>query len=207
MALAGTNPDGSIILSFTDVWGERQLLFRFTDLCDRAGCHCEGDEMMCFNNGYVLFENALYEMYGGDCESACRCLEEGLNEAASEPDEGSVSSSSLSSDTWSSADSTSRDVDWAAENAQLLRNYYASLVREFDSSTGEAPNRLNNGIPCLAGQAAGWVLARGEIGQCCPGYSFNALTASEAYVLYGVPIDYIVAGVRSIGMCLKSISG
>lgn len=161
--------------------------------------------MLCFNWGYVLFEQALYEAYREDCENACWCQEEASTESDSESDDSSVSWSS--SDTWSSADSTSRDVDWAAENAQLLRNYYASVVRTFDTSTGVAPNRLNNGIPCRAGQAAGWVFASGASGKCCPGYSYTALTASEAYVLYGLPIGSIVAGVRSIGMCLKAVSG
>lgn len=202
---SGTNPDGSMILSFSDFWGEQQQLFRLTELCDRAGCHCQGAEMLCFNWGYVLFEQALYEAYREDCENACWCQEEASTESDSESDDSSVSLSS--SDTWSSADSTSRDVDWAAENAQLLRNYYASVVRTFDTSTGVAPNRLNNGIPCRAGQAAGWVFASGASGKCCPGYSYTALTASEAYVLYGLPIGSIVAGVRSIGMCLKAVSG
>lgn len=41
------------------------------------------------------------------------------------------------------------------------QRYYVIDVREFCSSTGEAPNRLNKGIPSLAGQIAGSVLASG----------------------------------------------
>lgn len=151
--------------------------------------------MVCYNWGYVLFENALYNWYEDDCVLACHC---------EEPETGRTTSSSTNS-TWSSADS--KDQDWAEENAQLMREHYATLNGHSALRMNRTHNRLNTQLPCRAGEAAGWVFESRALKDCCPGYLFNALTAQEAYVNYGVPISYIIAGVISIGICLKPKPG
>jgi len=62
---------------------------------------------------------------------------------------------------------------------------------------------------CLAGEAAGWVFQRFSSKMCCQGYSFQALSAQEAYVNHGVApyAGDVIAGVVIIGVCLKSLAG
>ena len=56
---------------------------------------------------------------------------------------------------------------------------------------------------CLAGEAAGWTF-KGLAGHaCCSGYSFNAMSAQEAFMIYGFPyVNDIIAGIVTIGVCL-----
>jgi len=118
-----------------------------------------------------------------------------------------------SDSTWSSVDTSEMvNEDWAAENAQVMRGVYfggggVQAGRALEQSNTTTTNRLNSRPgrgSCLAGQAAGWTYESVATKQCCSGYSFSALTASEAYINYGIPIGDIVAGVASIGMCLKN---
>lgn len=214
------NRDGSIgMLGYTDQWGEREYLYFLTDLCDRAGCLCVGTQIVCYDSGNILFVRVFQVRYEELCVASCRCFEEDVNVRYQTTEVPSDSSSN----TWSSASSASStsdlDRDWAAENAQRMRQVYNPFFVTNYSQNGRSiensgppaanipPNRLNKGRSCLAGQAAGWVFENYAARQCCPGYAFSALTTSEAYVNYGIPIGYLVAGVWSIGMCLKSISG
>lgn len=211
------NRDGTIArLGYSDRWGEREYLYTFTDLCDRAGCRCSGSTVVCDNFSYILFMAQLHTRYQVDCLRSCECFEED-----EDLEIGSVAASANSSiDTWGSEPSVNdyENFDWASLNAQRMRQVYGHVLntnaiengRSIENSSPvpvQPPSRLNGGKPCLAGQAAGWVFESGATGRCCPGYTFNALTASEAYVNYGLPINWIVAGVTSVGMCLKPASG
>lgn len=210
------NPDGTIArLGYDDRWGEREYLYTFTDLCDRAGCHCSGSAVVCDNFAYILFVAPLNTRYRVDCLRSCECFEED-----EDLDTGSVAVSANSSiDTLASESSVNNydNFDLAASNAQRMKQVYGHVtaanaiengrnIEGSDPVPFQPPSRLNGGKPCLAGQAADWVFESGTTGRCCPGYAFNALTASEAYVNYGLPINWIVAGVTSIGMCLRSAS-
>lgn len=106
----------------------------------------------------------------------------------------------------------------ATANAQVMREVYfpggnlqngRAIERSTPTNGTNGRNRLNTSPgmagKCLAGQAAGWTHADVASKQCCPGYGFSALSASEAYVNYGIPIGDIVAGIASIGICLKSM--
>jgi len=60
---------------------------------------------------------------------------------------------------------------------------------------------------CLAGEEAGWTFEKSAAETCCSGYSFNALTAQEAHMLFNLPyVSDIITGLITIGICLKSIS-
>lgn len=203
-------PGGKIaILGFNDPWGEREYLYTFTDLCDRAGCHCLGNQVVCTNWG-ILFMPDFYHWYHDVCMESCECFEEDSDTMS----ETSSQASNASSTTWSSVSSNKRD--WAAENARKMRQVYSPIAttkngRSIENSAPPAsrtpPSRLTGKKPCLAGQAAGWTFDNFAKGHCCPGYSFQELSASEAYVNYGLPIGNIVAGIWTIGMCLKTVSG
>ena len=204
-------PDGKIsVLGYDDFWGEREYLYTMTDLCDRAGCHCINDRLVCSNLWGVLFVPAFHHWYYDRCMESCECFEEDLNSQASE----------ISSDVSSSLESAnSNHIDWAAENAEKMSEVYNSHSnhdasrngREIEDSAPPASrlpqNRLTGGKQCLAGQAAGWTSDNFANGHCCPGYSFREMSASEAYVNYGLPIGNIVAGIWVVGMCLKGKSG
>ena len=68
--------------------------------------------------------------------------------------------------------------------------------------------RLNSGGAvlghgaCLAGEAVGWT--KGSTGtSCCSGYSFNALSAREAFMIYVFPyVSDIIAGLATNGVFL-----
>lgn len=171
---------------------------------------------MCDNSGYILFVAQFYSRYQADCLRHCECFEEGENSET----ESVAASGDSSINTWSSGSSVNNyeNFDLAALNAQKLKQVYSPVTatdaiengRNIEHSSpvpAQPPSRLNGGKPCLAGQAAGWVFERGATGKCCQGYAFNALTASEAYVNYGIPIGWIVAGVTNVGMCLRPVSG
>lgn len=172
--------------------------------------------MVCDNFAYILFVAQLHSRYHVDCLRSCECFEED-----EDLDIGSEAASADSSvDTWGSASSVNNydNFDLAASNAQRMKQVYGHVTatnaiengRNIENSSPvpvQPPSRLNGGKPCLAGQAAGWVFESGATGRCCPGYTFSALTASEAYVNYGLPIGWIVPGLTSVGMCLRSASG
>lgn len=56
---------------------------------------------------------------------------------------------------------------------------------------------------CLAGEAAGWTF-KSLVGRaCCSDYSFNALSAQEAYMICGFRyVSDIIAGLVTVGVCL-----
>lgn len=197
------------MLGFSDRWREREYLYTFTEVCDRAGCHCVGQQVICHDYGDVLFVPQFNVHYANKCLHYCACFEEDPTFSLETAEVLSQSSSEPSVNSY--------QVDWAAHNAQKLREVYSGVSfsnsapngRSIEHSTPQSvrPNRLNGGKPCFAGQAAGWVIESFASGKCCPGYSFSPLTASQAYVNYGLPIGYIVAGVTSVGLCLRTLSG
>lgn len=211
------NQDGTIArLGYDDRWGEREYLYTLTDLCDRAGCRCSGSTVVCNRFDYILFVVGFYIQYEADCLQKCECFEEDEDLEI----ECITASTNSTIDTCSSGSSVNnyKSSDLAALNAQTMKQVYGHFGvtkviengRDIEHSSPvsvQPPSRLNGGKPCLAGQAAGWAFESGVTGRCCPGYTFNALTASEAYVNYGLPIGWIVAGVTIVGMCLKSASG
>lgn len=83
------------------------------------------------------------------------------------------------------------------------------------------PERLQNAVTrlnpdgailghgaCLGGEANGWTFKALAETACCSGYSFNALSAQEAYMIYGIPyVSDIVAGIVTIGVCLPNLGG
>lgn len=59
---------------------------------------------------------------------------------------------------------------------------------------------------CLAGEAAGWTFKRLAGAACCSGYSFNALSAQEAFMIYGFPcVSDIITGLVTVGVCIPKI--
>lgn len=211
-------PGGRIsILGYDDPWGEREYLYTFTDICDRAGCHCVGDRVSCNIDWGIFFVPDFYQHYSRLCLAVCECFEEDssiLSVSASE------TSSIASNDTRSSmTNAKNYQTDWAAQNAEKMRSIYSHIPsasglqngRDIEDSappgTSVSPNRIYGSKPCLAGEAAGWTFQNFANGHCCPGYTFNRLSASEAYGNYGLPIGDIVSGIWVVGVCLKILSG
>ena len=59
---------------------------------------------------------------------------------------------------------------------------------------------------CLTGEAAGWT-SKGLAETACYCYSFNALSAQEAFMIYGFPyISDIIAGIVTISVCLPKLA-
>lgn len=167
--------------------------------------------VQCSNWGYVLFVRGFWDWYRRDCEVGCRCFEEEVGMGTGvDTGVGTGVGSTDSDSTWSSV-----GEDWAGKNAQVMREVYlgggdvvSGRVLEQSNGSSAVGNRLSNSPgrvgKCLAGQAAGWTYENVAGRRCCPGYGFSALTASEAFVNYGIPIGDVVAGLVSVGMCLKS---
>ena len=90
------------LFSFLDDSGEREFLLDSTQVSYRAGCHCQGEQLVCYNAGYLLFNPDRYHYYQEDYMQAFACFMEDLQTSESETD-------SISSSTYSSADSDKTD--------------------------------------------------------------------------------------------------
>ena len=147
-----------------------------------AGCFCNGPTMNCNNIEGNLYNRAIALKYAGLCFHTCHCL-------AEYPDAPIISNTT-----------TQIDVgDGVVVN--LPANLYN--LRNRLNTDGAI---LGHGA-CFAGEKAGWTFEMSAAKTCCPGYSFNALTPQEAYMLCSLPyVSDIIAGIVTIGFCLKSAS-
>ena len=184
MHATGISRQGAVdSIQYIDRWGGIDYIEDNVDLCDRAGCRCDGARVVCDNDDShnVFFVQEIHDAFARQCSRNCDC-QPMPEEVAQDPDHVEV-----------------EDIDLIGTPGR----------------PSNAVNRLNpDGAAmgheaCLAGEATGWTFQRFASKKCCQGYSFQALSAQEAYGNYGVApyAGDIVTGVVTIGVCLKSLAG
>lgn len=182
------------------------ILHTSDQLCDRAGCHCAGAEMICSIEGTRFYNAAINAVFHDQCASRCRCVEEILTD----PDTDSTWSpadSAWSSDGESDYDDYSDDSihdHWAHNIAVIRANYANGRARDpIDDQSSQTcvPNRLQECETCLAGPSAGWTLNSAD---CCPDYSLETITPQEAFTQFAMPISTLVSNHISVGVCMPT---
>ena len=188
MRPARTNDNGDTLsLVYTDSWGDQQYILEMEGLCQRAGCICLQGLVRCVNFSDIFFEHAIYIAFSHLCVTRCSCAA---------IDERKIFDH--------------KDDRLTANGPQNLAvgNYH--LIHE----AGRPPNAVtrNNptgsasgGATCLRGEAAGWTLWVWRMAKCCSDTTFEALTAQEAYALFGVApfASDIITNHVTIGICLQ----
>ena len=170
--------DGTVeSIQYIDQWGQVEYIYDVEGLCDRAGCQCVGPVVNCNKIDALFFQPAIAAEYAEHCFHTCECL--------------------------AIADTAN------VTNATNMINLGDARVVNLPESLQNEVTRLNpddaaleHGA-CLAGEAAAWTFKRLAEAACCTGYSFNALSAQEAFMIYGFPyVSDIITGLVTIGVCL-----
>ena len=166
-------------IRYIDQWGQPEYIYDVEGLCDRAGCQCVGPSIECNNVQGLFYEPAIAAKYAERCFHTCQCL--------AIPDTANIT------------------------NTTNPMNLGEGTVVTIPEDLDNAANRLNpDGAgpgheACLAGEAAGWTFERLAETTCCSGYSFNAMSAQDAFMIFGMPyVSDIVAGIVTIGVCLPN---
>lgn len=170
--------DGTVkSIQYIDQWDEVEYIHDLGGLCDRAGCQCVGPVINCNKIEGLFYEPAIAAKYAEFCFHICECL--------AMPDTTNVT------------------------NATNLIDLGEGRMVALPENLQNAVTRLNpDGAvlghgACLAGEATGWTFKSLAETTCCLGYSFHALSAQEAFMIYGFPyVSDIVAGIVTIGVCL-----
>lgn len=166
-------------IQYIDQGGQVEYIEDMEGLCDRAGCQCIGPGIECNNVQGLFYEPAIAAVYAERCFHTCQCL----------------------------AIAGTATVTSATNLVDLGEGRVVHLPENLlNAATRLNPDGaiLRHG-PCLAGKAAGWTSKRLAGKTCCSGYSFNALSPQEAFMIYGSGfVSDIVAGIVTIGVCLPT---
>lgn len=150
-------------------------------LCDAAGCYCNGPLVNCYNRFGMFYNRVIAAKYAEMCFHTCSCV-------------------------------PLPEVPLGEENANQIDLGEGVIVNLPDNLHNVANRNNPDGAilghgACLAGEETGWTFKEAAGENCCKGYSFNAMSAQEAYMIYGLPyVSDIISGIVTIGVCLKSIS-
>ena len=176
------NRDGTVeSIQYIDQWGEVQYINDLEGLCDRAGCQCIGPVINCNQVQSLLYEPAIAAAYAEQCFHTCQCL--AIPETAN---------------TTNTTNAATNLVDIGDGTTVILPETLRNTVNRLNPDGAV----LGHGA-CLAGEASGWTFERLAGTACCSGYSFNALSAQEAFMIYGLPyVSDLIAGIVTIGLCL-----
>ena len=174
--------DGTVkSIQYIDLWGEVEYIHDVEGLCDRAGCQCVGPVIECNHVEGLFYEPAIAAEYAELCFHTCHCL--------AIPDTAN-------------ATNATHLVDLEGDRLVNLPEDLQNTVTRLNPDGAV----LGHGA-CLAGQAAGWTFERLAGTACCSGYSYKAVSAQEAFMIYGFSsVSEIVTGLAAIGFCLP-ISG
>ena len=170
--------DGTVkSIQYIDRWGQVEYIEDMEGLCDRAGCQCVGPQIECNKVEGLFYEPAIAAEYAEICFHTCQCL--------------AIADTANITNTTNLIDLGGGTLVNLPENLQ-------------DAATRLNPDGAVFGHgTCLAGEAAGWTYKRLSRTACCSGFYFNALTAQEAFMIYGFPyVSDIITGLVSIGVCL-----
>ena len=175
-----TAEDGTVeSIQYVDQWGQVEYIDDMEGLCDRAGCGCVGPVIECNDVQGLFYEPAIAAHYAGVCFHTCQCL----------------------------AIPESANVTNATNPIELGEGSVVRIPINFqNAATRLNPDgaALGHGA-CLAGEAAGWTFKRLAGTTCCSGYSFNAMSPQEAFMIYGFGfVSDIIAGIVTIGVCLPN---
>jgi len=60
---------------YIDEWGDVDYIENNVDLCDRAGCRCDGTRVVCANDDYhnVFFAQEIHDAYARHCSRNSDC--------------------------------------------------------------------------------------------------------------------------------------
>lgn len=62
-------------IQYIDRWGDVDYIEDNVDLCDRAGCRCDGPRVVCDDDDRhnVFFVQAIHDAYARQCARNCEC--------------------------------------------------------------------------------------------------------------------------------------
>ena len=172
--------DGTVeSIQYIDQWGGFEYIDDVEGLCDRAGCQCVGSALECNNVEGLFYEPAIAAEYAERCFHTCECL--AIPETAN-------------------ATNATNPIDLGGGRVVILPETLQNTANRLNPDGAI----LGHGA-CLAGETAGWTFKRLAAKACCSGYSFNALSPQEAFMIYGFPfVSDIVAGLVTVGVCLPT---
>lgn len=175
--------DGTVeSIQYIDQWGQVEYIDDVEGLCDRAGCQCVGPVINCNKIESLFYEPVIAAEYAELCFQTCECL--------------------AIADTANVTNVTNPILLGEGRIVNLPENLQNAVTPL--NPDGAA---LGHGA-CLSGEAAGWTFKDLAETACCSGYSFNALSAQEAFMIYGFPyVSDIIAGIVTIGVCLPKLAG
>lgn len=163
-------------IQYIDQWGQVEYIKDMEGLCDRAGCQCVGSVINCNKVESLFYEPVIVAENVERCFHMCECL--AMPETA--------------------------NVTNAIDPIDLGEGIEVFLPENLRNTA----TRLNLDVAvqpeaCLAGEAAGWTSKGLASKTCCSDYSFNALSAQEAFMIYGFPyVSGIIAGIVTVSVCL-----
>ena len=168
-------------IQYVDQWGQVEYIDDLEGLCDRAGCQCVGPVINCNQVQSLLYEPAIAAAYAEQCFHTCQRLV--------------IPETANTSNTTNAAKNL---VDLGDGTTMILPEILRNKVDRLNPDGAV----LGHGA-CLAGEASGWTFERLAGKACCSGYSFNALRAQEAFMIYGHPyVSDLIAGILTNGLCL-----
>lgn len=169
--------DGTVeSIQYIDQWGQVEYIHDMEGLCDRAGCQCDGPVINCNKVESLFYEPAIAAEYAERCFHTCQCL--------AIPETTNITNAT-------------NPIDLGEGRVVILPENLQNTVTRLNPDGAVQPEA------CLAGEAAGWTFKGLASKTCCSGYSFNALSAQEAFMIYGFPyVSDIIAGIVTIGVCL-----
>lgn len=154
-------------------------------LCYRVGCLCLHGRVIGANFSDIYYERALYDCFFTICIARCSCA---------------VFNEQMILDHDQSVAGGPQDLV-AGGNLHMIHR----LGRPPNTVTRKNPTgSALGGVGCLKGEAAGWTLWKWRLTKCCHDTTFTALSAQEAYAIYGVApfSSHIITSHVTVGVCL-----
>ena len=173
--------DGIASIQYIYQWSQVECIDDVEGLCDRAGCQCVGPVINCNKMESLFYEPVIVAEYAELCFQTCECL--------------------AIADTANVTNATNRIDLGEGRMVKLPENLQNAVTRLIPDGAALGHEA------CLTGEAAGWTSKGLAETACCSGYSFNALSAQEAFMIYGFPyISDIIAGIVTISACLPKLA-
>lgn len=148
-------------------------------LCDRAGCQCVGSVINCNEGESLFYEPVIAAKYAERRFHLCECL--------AMPETANVTNAT-------------NPIDLGEGREVFLPENLRNTATRLNPGSAVQPEA------CLAGEAVGWTFKGLASKTCCSDYSFNALSAQEAFMIYGFPyVSDIIAGIVTVGVCLPKL--
>ena len=137
-------------------WGQVEYINDVEGLCDQAGCQCVGPVIDCNKVESHFFEPAMAAEYAELYFHTCECL--------AVPETENVTNAT-------------NQIDLGEGRVVILPESLQNQTTRLNPDGAVQPET------CLAGEVAGWTFKGLADHACCSGYSFNVMSAQEAFML------------------------